>query len=216
MRFFCIPPYEKVNNPKTMKKNIIIVSMLLISLVSCQKKMDSIVSNPKSSSNKIVDFVKYTIPKGERYSDKTGYNLVKYQQLSFIVKFDSSAIYTTQKESNQHDINKLYGFSDNNGQHHQFSARFGWRWSNNALRLFGYIYNNGAVSVKELGTVVIGSENICSIKVNSNTYTFSLKGKETSMPRLSTTPTAEGYKLYPYFGGTEMAPHTITISIKEL
>ena len=199
-----------------MNKNVIMLSLLILSLSSCQKKIDSIISNIKGNSGKVGDFVKYTISKGEQYSDKSGYNTIKFGQLSFIVKFDSSAVYKTVSVSNQNDINKLYGFSDNNAQHHQFSARFGWRWSNNALRLFGYTYNNGEISVKELATVQIGSENNCSIKVTGNTYVFNVNGKETIMPRLSTTQNAEGYKLYPYFGGSEMAPHTITISIKEL
>ena len=40
-------------------------------------------------------------------------------------------------------------------------------------------------------------------------------GKD-SLPRTSATSKAEGYKLYPYFGGDESAPHDIFIYIKEL
>ncbi|MEO5783498.1 MAG: hypothetical protein ABIQ07_09520 [Ginsengibacter sp.] len=36
-----------------------------------------------------------------------------------------------------------------------------------------------------------------------------------SLPRTSTTAKAIGYKLYPYFGGDETAPHEIDIWIKE-
>jgi hypothetical protein len=35
------------------------------------------------------------------------------------------------------------------------------------------------------------------------------------MPRKSTTIKAVGYKLYPYFGGDELAPHPVSIWIKE-
>lgn len=202
-----------------MKKNVVILSLVALMLASCQKKIESIVSEmttSKSTLLKTEEFVKYTIPKGEQYCDKSTYSTVNYQQLSFIVKFDSSAIYHTISPSNQTDINKLFGFSDNNAQHHQYSARFGWRWSNNALRLFGYIYNNSVMSFKELGTVSIGAENACTIKVNKDTYVFTLNGTETTMPRASTTTTAEGYKLFPYFGGDELAPHTISVWIKEL
>jgi hypothetical protein len=161
-------------------------------------------------------FEKYTIFKGQQYCDKNPYELVNYQQLSFIAKFDSSAIYQTIKPLNQHDINKLYGFGDNNAPHHVFSARFGWRWKDNALSLFAYIYNNSIMREKQLGTISIGSENKCSIKVDKDTYVFTLNGKETIMPRESTTATAQGRKLYPYFGGDEVAPHNIYIWIKEL
>lgn len=178
--------------------------------------MTNLTNNSTSTSTKTSQFVQYTIPKGAQYSDKSGYTASNYEQLSFVVKFDSSAIYQTINPSNQSDINKLFGFSDNKMQHHEYSARFGWRWSDNALRLFGYVYNNSVMSFKELGTIEIGAENNCSIKVSNDTYVFSLNGKETTMPRASATATAQGYKLFPYFGGDEVAPHTISIWIKEL
>jgi hypothetical protein len=133
-----------------------------------------------------------------------------------MVKFDSSAIYQTIDPSNQYDINKLFGFSDNNGPHHVFSARIGWRWSDNALRLFGYIYNNGVQENKEIAAIPIGKEIGCKIKTTSANYIFTVDGNTIAMPRLSTTPLAKGYQLYPYFGGDELAPHDITILIKEL
>jgi len=72
------------------------------------------------------------------------------------------------------------------------------------------------MSFKEIGTVQIGSENRCSIKIAGDKYLFSLNDKEITMPRASTTALAEGYKLWPYFGRDESAPHTISIWIKEI
>lgn len=209
-----------------MKVKFIIFGIALFSFASCTKSVDNITGNitesntaakaPNVSSTASNQFTPYTILKGQQYCDKSTYQAVKYEQLSFVVKFDSSAIYQTIRKDNQGDINKLFGFSDNNAQHQQYSARFGWRWSNNALRLFAYTYNNSVRSWKELGTIDIGTENSCSIKVSDSTYIFTLNGKSATMPRESKTVKAEGYKLFPYFGGDEMAPHTITIQIKEL
>jgi hypothetical protein len=201
-----------------MKTKLFAIMLVVASLASCHKKIDNVTTSVanKGTGLVIAKFVKYTIAKGEQYCDRNIYTPTNYQQLSFSVIFDSTAIYQTIFPSNQTDINKLFGFSDNNAQHHLFSARFGWRWSNNAIRLFAYIYNNGVMSFKELGTAAIGVENSCSIKVNKDNYLFTFNQKETVMPRASTTTTAEGYKLYPYFGGDEVAPHTISISIKEL
>ena len=84
------------------------------------------------------------------------------------------------------------------------------------MRIFAYVYNNGIRITKELAIVAIGAEINCTIKVTSTNYIFILNGKETLMPRESTTVTADGYKLYPYFGGDETAPHNIFILIKEL
>jgi hypothetical protein len=195
-------------------KNIICLSGLLLILFSCKKEIAAIKSL-HGSSTPANQFTKYTILKGQNYCDGNNYVSTSYSQLNFIAKFDSSAIYTNVNPANQLDINKLYGFADNNSTHQQFSARFGWGWSNNALRLYGYVYNDGIRSSKELGTVAIGAENNCSIKVNSKSYVFTLNGKVDSLPRTSTTVNATGYKLYPYFGGDETAPHNVYIWIKE-
>ena len=87
-------------------------------------------------------YITYTIKQGDQFCDKKNLAPAQYDVLNFWVKFDSSAIYANSNINNQFDINKLYGFSDNNSDHHAFSARVGWRWSNNALRLFGYVYND--------------------------------------------------------------------------
>ena len=193
-------------------KRIAGIFIIPVLLLSCSKEKIVAVKTDIG----LAGFTKYTIEKGQNYSDQNGFKIVQYAELKFIAKFDSTAIYQTVIPDNQFDINKLYGFSDNNADHQQFSARFGWRWSDNALRLFGYVYNNGVRSSKELGTVSIGSENNCSIKVTSTSYVFTLNGETDSLPRTATTALGSGYKLYPYFGGDETAPHDIAIWIKEL
>jgi hypothetical protein len=203
-----------------MKKSAFFLSLIALSLLSCQKKIEgateTITGKGIAISTERDSYEKYTILKGQQFCDKSNPVPTKYQQLNFMVRFDSSAIYHTVAATNQDDINKLFGFSDNNALHHQYSARFGWRWSNDSLRLFGYTYNNGVMHYKELGPIQIGAENTCSIRVVQNEYVFVLNGEETTMPRESTTNIAEGYKLYPYFGGDETAPHTISIWIREL
>ena len=196
-------------------KNNITLSVFSLFIFSCCTKEK--ISYPKQTVNTVnAEFIKYTIKKGTQYAAENGYKQTNYSELKFIAKFDSSAIYKTTAPDNQFDINKLNGFADNNSTHQQFSARFGWRWSDKALRLFGYVYNNGVRDSKELGIVNIGTENNCSIKISSRSYIFTLNGKIDSLSRSSTTLTATGYQLYPYFGGDETAPHDIFIWIKEL
>jgi hypothetical protein len=203
-----------------MKKQLMYLAVAAAMMTSCSKQIDKLVSSvttPKGTETAPItnEYVKYTINKGEQYCDKSSYAKISVDQLNFTVKFDSSAVYKTVAASNQNDINKLFGFSDNNAQHHEFSARFGWRWYQNALHLMAYVYNNGVMSFKEVGVAQIGAENNCSIKVSGTSYIFTLNGTTVTMPRTSTTVKAEGYRLYPYFGGDEMAPHVITILIKE-
>jgi hypothetical protein len=206
--------------PLMKNKLIVFSAAAALFFTSCSKTVENVVKDIQNKETTVTapvnEYVMYTIKQGEQYCDKNGYTPVKYSELKFKVKFDSSAIYTTIEAGNQKDINKLFGFSDNNAQHHQFSARFGWRWSDNALRLFAYTYNDSKRSMKEIGTVELGAESDCSIKINGDKYIFTLNDKQLEMPRTSTAAIAEGYKLYPYFGGNEMAPRTISIWIKEL
>lgn len=204
-----------------MKNRLLTLGCAIILLSSCSKVVEPPDVNeappPAEAAANSKEYVQYTIKKGDQYSDKNGFLAVNYSELTFKVRFDSSAIYTTTDPANQKDVNKLFGFSDNNADHHVFSARFGWRWSNNALRLFAYTYNNSTLSLKEMGTVPIGSEATCSIKVTNDNYIFSLnKNATVTMPRLSKTPAGSGYQLFPYFGGNETAPHDIKICIKRM
>lgn len=204
-----------------MKNKILQVAALWVMcffiFTSCNKSVEVPKTDPKKEAPIVApsSFVQYVIPRGQQYCMQNAFTAADYAQLKFVVRFDSSAIYTTSSSSNQGDINKLYGFSDNNSQHHLYSARFGWRWKNNALELFGYIYNNGVMSFTNLGSVSIGAEHQCTIAVTEQYYIFTLNGVSTNMPRSSTTAKGIGYKLFPYFGGDESAPHDIKIWIKE-
>ena len=183
-------------------------------LMSCSKNNDLL--TPSNPSSNLDGFVRYTIGKGQQYCDQNSFRTVETSELKFIVRFDSTAIYRTTLEENQYDINKLFGFSDNNAGHHQYSARFGWRWSDDSLRLFAYVYNNGEVSSVETGCVSIGANIACSIRITAGGYLFSMNEHSMLIPRSSTTVKALGYQLYPYFGGNETAPHDIRIWIKPL
>lgn len=186
---------------------------LVLLFCACRKEdaFNATAATPASSNA----FKEYVIPQGEHYCTNNPFKPLEISELKFTVKFDSSAIYQTTDAENQYDVNKLYGFADNGAPHQQFSARFGWRWSDGALRLFAYTYNNGVRDVKELGIVPIGKEIHCAIKVSGEVYEFVLNDKVETMLRESTTVKAKGYQLYPYFGGDEAAPHEVRIWIKE-
>ena len=84
------------------------------------------------------------------------------------------------------------------------------------MRLYTHVYNNGERSSQEITTLQIGHEYNCSIKVMNQNYIFSVNSMIIYIPRSSTTAKGDGYKLYPYFGGDEIAPHDIHVWIKEL
>jgi hypothetical protein len=190
---------------------------ILLSLVfpSCKKTIDVSVDLTQNNS-KNGELIKYIIRKGQHYADQNGLQAVQYDELKFTVTFDSTSIYQASDSPNQEDINKLYGFSDNDAAHQQFSARLGWNWARSALRLYAYVYNNGERISQELCSIQIGTQYNCSIKVQNASYIFSVNNTSVAISRSSTTPKGSGYRLYPYFGGDETAPHDINIWIKEL
>jgi hypothetical protein len=201
-------------------KRLFLPLLPLAALAGCSKALDAVADNVQNeisnSTTAASNMQEYTIDPGAHYCNQNGMRAVDLSEQRFTVRFDSSAIYTSADPANQYDINKLWGFSDNGSyDHHQYSARFGWCWNNGALRLFGYVYNAGQVSWKELGTVALGSEHECSIRITPQQYIFTLNGHADSLARTSNTPTGKGYQLYPYFGGDEVAPHKVRIWIRE-
>ena len=213
------PAIFAIKSYPPMKRTVLCAIAAAMLCASCNKAVDAIVKKAEASASSTVDvngFTSYTIQNGNHYADGNSHKSINLQQQSFLVKFDSSAIYQTRSAENQYDINKLWGFSDNGGAHHEYSARIGWRWSDGALRLFAYVYNSGIVASKEISAVAIGKEVRCSINATLTAYLFTVDGTSVSMPRTSKTATINGYQLYPYFGGDEVAPHAITIRIKVL
>ncbi len=194
-------------------KSILILFAAAMCFSGCNKMAEAIID--KTNSEPGSKFRTYTIRTGQHYCEGNQYRNISTTEQKFSVRFDSSAIYRTADPQNQLDINKLFGFSDNNAAHHQYSARFGWRWSNQALRLFAYVYNDGVVSSQELTPVPLDTDIHCTIKVSGNKYVFMVNDFIFDMPRKAETDKAVGYQLYPYFGGDETAPHDISIRIME-
>ncbi len=193
---------------------MLFLGAVLLLCSGCKKQ--GAVFPPVAFAQDASGFVKYAINAGAHYADQHPYRPVALHALHFVARFDSTAVYQTRAAENQYDINKLYGFADNGMEHHQYSARFGWRWSDGALRLFAYVYNDGKVASEELGVVPIGVDIRCGIEVEAGSYRFYSGEYRLTLPRKSTTATANGYLLYPYFGGDETAPHTIRIWIQQL
>lgn len=196
-------------------RGFLIFISLLIFFNSCKTTQ---LTDAKTNDELLAEdgFVKYIIAAGKQKPIPNPLFFFDRENLQFIVHFDSSAIYVNEGKKDRRDINKLYGFSDNFSMHHRYSARFGWRWLNDSLQLTAYCYNNGMRSFKEITNISLNSFDTCEIKVSGNEYIFSVNGKSMSMPRSAKGKNAVGYKLFPYFGGNESAPHEIHIYIKEI
>jgi|SRR5215203_1487922 len=167
-------------------------------------------------------FTRYIIRQGAHDCDQRRIKQVSGTSMNFIAKFDSSAIYLAVITDYNHsyDMNKLWGFSEG-WNNHDNSARIGWRWLNNQLQLFAYVYVHGKLLRDPVSydppfikTVAIGAEVNCSIAVSANSYIFTVDGIVVKTPRGTGAPKFSGYQQFPYFGGSLTAPHRITIYIK--
>jgi hypothetical protein len=200
--------------------NLLLSAILLIG-ISCKKESTPptqpppIIDTSGVKADPYKDYTTYTIQKGKNYCDDNTFAIIDGAELlDFLVVFDSSCIYTNVDPENQLDINKLMGFSDCNTHHQVNSARFGWNWMEGKLHLYAYCYNNCVRSFKMLGTVPLGAAQHLKMYVADNNYIFQVNGKNDTMPRFCATNTITGYRLLPYFGGDEPAPHTVKIRIK--
>lgn len=181
-------------------KNIFVISYLLIAIFSCEPVYD-------------FDYEKMTISKGS-HSSRIKAELLEKNEMSFFIKFDSSAIYSSQTEVNQWDTNKLFGFSDCNSHHHQNSARFGWRWLEGKIDIMVYCYVNGERIIEKIGETDPHTENYYNITLTKDSYNFTFDGETLNVPRKNICDKGAYYTLWPYFGGNEKAPHDINIFFK--
>mgnify|MGYP001439792087 CR=1 FL=1 len=174
--------------------------LAILALVSCTKIDEN-------------GFKKYVIKKGNHVS---GYrwNTTYENKFNIEVIFDESAKYTTVDPVNQYDVNKLWGVSDCGNNHSDNSIRFGWRWLNDSLEILWYRRVAGQFDFEKITTVNLHETNRMHLSINKNSYELRVNGviKTVSRP---CSQDFKRYKLYPYFGGDERAPHNITIRIKE-
>ena len=137
--------------------------------------------------------------------------------LIFNAIFDESAMYQTLTEENQHDINKLMGFSDCNAIHHDNSARFGWRWLEEKLEIHAYCYVNSERITELIGTVDFNEKVNYTLQLTDNQYIFQINDEQpVFISRGDLCEIGIYYMLYPYFGGNEVAPQDISIQIQTL
>ena len=206
-----------------MYKQLYTICFLSFILISCTKQNSQELlqhENLKTAEqlNSVTaptTFTTYLIRKGNNYCDQSVLKSVTTAEMKFVARFDTSAIYQSVNPVNQYDINKLYGFSE--GFNNQFnSARIGWRWSNGALRLFGYVYKSGVRYSQEITSIPFNTDITCSIKLNGANYLITANGVTVTLPRGLTSSTARGFQQYPYFGGDEAAPKNIRIKIRNI
>lgn len=159
----------------------------------------------------------FVIRQGEHYATPRITETLQGDRLRFRARFDESARYELANLALQSNKNKLLGFADCNSLHHENSARFAWQWYEQRLEIYAYCYVNGERVEAFVGTVGIDEENAYEIKLTPSHYVFSLNGEEAvRIARGTPCDTGVYYMLWPYFGGSEPAPHDIQIMVNRM
>jgi hypothetical protein len=175
------------------------VLLILLVLIGCNK--------PDSEGYRT-----YTIKEGKHRSTYS-YKTTRDTSFTWSIIFDSSAIYITQDSLNQYDINKLIGWSDCGEDHMDYSMRFGWRWLNDSLEIHWFKHTNGHFSFAKICSISLCEPHEYYLEFDGENYHLCVDGNCVNVER--TCPYEyKKYKLYPYFGGQETAPHDIKIRIK--
>lgn len=198
---------------KASVKRICCGLIMLCSVLSCSKESGETRKSEIITGNLVTEYI---IPQGQHVSTASSLRLVKTKELKFTARFDSSSVYTARNPENAGDINKLYGFSDCSSHHQKNSARVGWIWNGAAIELYAYCYADGRRISKLLGTAAINEEVLLTISVKSGQYEFTMRNEVFTIERGCSGDNANGYLLYPYFGGDETAPQDVHIFIREL
>lgn len=166
-----------------------------------------------TSCAKAGDTITYVIKKGDHYSFKQ-HNICA-NVLEYDVYFDNSAKYDLGN-SNQLDVNKLFGFNACNSLHHTNSARFGWVYtSGDSIDIYYYIYDFDVRYYGKICTIKLNSWNTYLLQNNGVSYVFKVNDLIYIYEKQSECITSYNYMLYPYFGGDEVAPHDVTIVFKK-
>jgi hypothetical protein len=198
-----------------MRTTLCLFVLLSFAGMFCSKKQATI--NTAETPERPIEqsSVTYVIRKGMHYSDQSDPEILKTANISAHVTFNNSAVYTSIDPVNQADVNKLIGFSDCGTDHQQNSARLGWSWNGKDLMIYAYAYVNQLRVIKTMGAVKLNEPFACSVKAVNKYYYFRVNEVTDSIPRYCTSDSAFRYKLFPYFGGDETAPHEISIHIEE-
>lgn len=183
-------------------KRLLLVLLLLCA--SCAKETDDL------------GFRIYTIPEGEHRSGSY-FNHPNNSRITFDFILDESAIYESEIQENQHDVNKIYGMSDFGKRHSKYSIRLGWRYINGNIELCWLRHEEGRHSSATIRTIEPDVSYTATINITTFYYQLVIDGDTTLVRRRPEGywGTLRRYYLYPYFGGNEFAPHDITIKIKD-
>ena len=143
----------------------------------------------------------------------------KVNSISLKFKFRTECWWAPPRNNDDGDLNKLAGIGYGTN-HHNNSVRITWLPDfdhQGVIKLYGYTYDERKTDPK------FASQHICDVNVmqpctasivsQNNKYTITVNGSSITMDNSITDPNL-CFRLYPYFGGNNTAPHDMTIELE--
>lgn len=165
----------------------------------------------------------FRIPAGKHYARPWRLGLYwRKTSFAWVVKFDESCRYDLGNDD-QGDTNKLVGVGYL-PHHHKDSARFGWLYSTERkeIEISAYCYVDGRRVIQHIGFVPVGKW--CRVRLNVATYYYYFELEVSNRGWYEPAGNCIldkdhnkklGYRLGPYFGGNQVAPHEMKITIEK-
>lgn len=159
--------------------------------------------------------LKFIIKKGEHYHSNllARFWMFNFQDsIKYRVKFDEGCYYP-RIDANSMDLNKLFGAGAWN--HHKNSVRFAWRpdfKQKNVIEIWAYWYEDKKREMKKIRNVWINSWEDYKIKKTPDGFVFTVGTKSLYID--FSPPQPFWIRLWPYFGGDNTAPNTMTIEFR--
>lgn len=146
----------------------------------------------------------------------------KVIERDFLLGFSCMYAFEGLAQTDQADNNKLFGISYYPNDHIE-SARIGWRYdpSKRMFVVSAYCYVQKQRIMTDLCQLAANRKYIGRIRIEKDYYAFSVYEKE-NMRQLANYSVPKwhkrkfGYKLGLYFGGNQVAPHKMTVEIKNI
>jgi hypothetical protein len=168
----------------------------------------------------------YIIKKGNHYSstiqdrifNRRNYDTIWHWEIMFdeYCKYHFSHL---EDSANISDVNKLIGYADCGSSHRSNSVRIGWRISPSSMdviELLSYVRKDGMFMFNILTTVT--QEEIFNVTIvyDHDKYICCVNEFCDTIDRECFEFNGHKWGLFPYFGGNEVAPHRMSIYIKEI
>lgn len=167
-------------------------------------------------------FKRYEVKQGEH---KFKPNLVSFEnrEINFKFRLDASCLYDLKDVEEQTFVSKITGLSDCNSLHSKNAIYLGWQpifneigYHTGNFNIYAYWRIEGVFYFEKLLTTSPDSDVIARLRITDKFYKWNVNGKLFDIERKKKCNNGIHYRIQPYFGGKQKAPHNMIMYLNIL